>query len=118
MTKKPTYSDLLQDPRWKLKRNEIVQRDNHTCCCCGKSCYELHVHHLKYLEFRNPWDYPNHLLITLCEFCHCLEHMHEKYGYGFVDGIKNRKGITSEPTHIKDIMPSVLKDLEKMVLIK
>lgn len=110
-----SYLKLLEDPRWKIKRLEIVQRDNHACCCCEKDCYELHVHHLKYLPNRKPWDYPNHLLITLCEFCHHLEHDHKKYGYDFIDGIKKRRGIKSEPTHIKNIMPSVLADIERMV---
>ncbi|MFV0180320.1 hypothetical protein OBK28_12215 [Empedobacter falsenii] len=30
-----TYEDLLNDPRWKEKRQEILERDNHTCQRCG-----------------------------------------------------------------------------------
>jgi hypothetical protein len=43
----------------------------------------LQVHHRQYhfivsqQKFRLPWEYPNHLLITLCESCH--NRGHNKY---------------------------------------
>lgn len=30
-----TYQELLDDPRWKEKRQEILERDKHTCQRCG-----------------------------------------------------------------------------------
>jgi 5-methylcytosine-specific restriction endonuclease McrA len=34
----------------------------------------LHVHHKYYIEGRNPWEYSNDALITLCETCHDEKH--------------------------------------------
>ena len=67
---KPSYSELLRDPRWQKKRLEIMERDDFMCvhCCDDKST--LNVHHCFYKYGRNPWDYPNNALITVCEECH------------------------------------------------
>ena len=67
------YSEKLKDPRWQRKRLLILERDNWTCQICGDSESTLVVHHRKYLPNTDPWDYPNVLLITLCENCHELE---------------------------------------------
>ena len=77
-----TYGALLFDPRWKTKRVEILVRDMHSCTIC-QSQDTLQVHHRQYHflvkenKFRMPWDYPDHLLITLCESCH--KRGHSKY---------------------------------------
>lgn len=77
-----TYGALLFDPRWKDKRAEILKRDLQACIIC-KSQNELQVHHRQYLfvvaenKFKLPWDYPDHLLITLCESCN--KRGHSKY---------------------------------------
>ena len=34
----------------------------------------LNVHHRYYINGKNPWEYDNDALITLCQDCHCLEH--------------------------------------------
>src|SRR5215471_9953617 len=68
MTKK--YSEKLKDPRWQRKRLEILERDGWTCCKCGSNTETLHVHHVRYLPGREPWDYPPEFLMTLCEGCH------------------------------------------------
>ena len=34
----------------------------------------LNVHHRYYVDGKNPWEYSNDALITLCQDCHCLEH--------------------------------------------
>jgi hypothetical protein len=31
------------------------------------------VHHRIYISKKEPWDYPDDLLVTLCEGCHILE---------------------------------------------
>jgi hypothetical protein len=77
-----SYGALLFHPRWKIKRNEILARDMHRCFHC-KGDKGLQVHHRQYhfiasqQKYRLPWEYPNHLLITLCESCH--NRGHNKY---------------------------------------
>lgn len=67
------YSEQLKDPRWQKKRLEILNRDNFTCQVCGSGLdggKPLNVHHLSYKANLLPWEYPESLLITLCEECH------------------------------------------------
>lgn len=65
-----TYSEKLKDPRWQRKRLEIFQRDNWTCQKCEDTKSPLVVHHRFYLLDHEHWDYPDDLLVTLCERCH------------------------------------------------
>lgn len=65
-----TYEEKLKDPRWQKKRLEILERDNWMCQECRDEDSTLIVHHIDYLPNRDPWDYPNILLITLCKECH------------------------------------------------
>lgn len=74
-----SYGHLLFDHRWQSKRNEIMTRDNGCCVICkGKD--DLLVHHRQYhylkaaKGFKVPWDYLDHLLITLCKSCHQRGH--------------------------------------------
>jgi 5-methylcytosine-specific restriction endonuclease McrA len=75
-----TYSELLEAPQWNQKRKQILYRDGHRCKHCGNT-HSLQVHHkqyhmLKYTgEFVSPWQYQNHLLITLCDTCHKNGHL-------------------------------------------
>lgn len=64
------YAEKLKDPRWQKKRLEIFERDGWKCMNCGDSAMTLHVHHRLYMNGRDPWDYPEHYLSTLCEHCH------------------------------------------------
>lgn len=74
-----TYGGMLFDKRWKAKRLEILDRDDNACVIC-KGGLQLQVHHRQYHfivnqnQFKPPWDYPNHLMITLCESCHKRGH--------------------------------------------
>lgn len=82
-----TYQQQLQSEEWKAKRLEILERDNHTCQCCGSTRY-LQVHHSKYdLRFK-AWEYDNHWLTTLCKTCHEIEHKEipSKYRIGTIEG--------------------------------
>lgn len=63
------YSEKLKDPRWQSKRFEILERDGFMCTNC-KSEIHLHVHHLGYIFNKDPWQYENDMLITLCKDCH------------------------------------------------
>jgi hypothetical protein len=71
---KKTYSEKLRDPRWQKKRLQIFDRDNFTCVKCGNDELELHVHHKKYIKNREPWEYSDKFLETLCHVCHNKEH--------------------------------------------
>ena len=64
------YADKFKDPRWQKKRLEILERDAWGCMQCGDTDNTLHVHHRYYKKGRDPWDYPDEALVTLCEECH------------------------------------------------
>lgn len=70
-----TYAEQLRDPRWQKKRLKILDRDNWTCQekRCKTTTKNLQVHHLQYLQGINVWDYPDDMLLTLCEDCHKKE---------------------------------------------
>lgn len=74
-----SYAALILHPKWKAKRQEILWRDRRCCVICA-SAIELQVHHRQYHfvyatnKFKDPWDYPDHLMITLCAICHSRGH--------------------------------------------
>ena len=67
------YSEKLKDPRWQKRRLEILERDEWMCVLCANKERTLHVHHCWYEDNVDPWDYPPHCLVTLCEDCHAKE---------------------------------------------
>ncbi len=79
--KHSNYERLLKTPEWREYRKTIFERDNYTCQNCHqkKSADELRVHHKKYIEGNDPWDYPSELVETLCNKCHV--HWHKKHKY-------------------------------------
>lgn len=74
-----TYGALLFDERWRMRRAQIIDRDNHSCVICHSE-ESLQVHHRQYhfikatQQFKAPWDYEDYLLVTLCEKCHSRGH--------------------------------------------
>ena len=68
-----TYIEKLKDPRWQKKRLQIFERDGWACVFCESKNKTLVCHHLYYLPGREPWDYSNEALATLCEECHEME---------------------------------------------
>lgn len=85
------YSDKLRDPRWQKKRLKILERDEWACRGCFDSENTLVVHHLRYLPDKEPWDYPDGLLLTLCEECHRQEREHRPYvEQGLLDILKEK----------------------------
>jgi 5-methylcytosine-specific restriction endonuclease McrA len=74
-----TYAEKLKDPRWQKKRLEVLNRDGFACTECGNKTETLHVHHLYYITNRDPWDYPNWALRTLCSECHEFENEEPSY---------------------------------------
>lgn len=67
---KGSYRAKLLDPRWQRKRLEILERDGWECQDCGDEKTTLHVHHTYYERGREPWEYENESLLTLCAPCH------------------------------------------------
>ena len=76
---KPSYSELLKDPRWQKKRLEIMMRDKFTCKLCGDTETTLHIHHKEYINGNNPWEYDDLTLITVCENCHTVIEFYKKH---------------------------------------
>lgn len=74
------YAKKLKDPRWQKKRLKILERDEWTCQACFQNESTLVVHHRVYLANTEPWDYPDDLLVTLCENCHEAER-NDRPGY-------------------------------------
>jgi 5-methylcytosine-specific restriction endonuclease McrA len=72
-TRKEQYHKELEHPLWLKKRKIILERDNHKCVLCG-STSNLRVHHTRYSDNKKAWEYPNAVLITLCEDCHKKVH--------------------------------------------
>lgn len=68
------YKEQLKDPRWAKRSREIMERDNFTCQLCGKKHTRLNVHHIRYIKELDYWDYPDELLMTVCEKCHAKIH--------------------------------------------
>lgn len=73
MSRSGRYRKLLKDDRWNQRRIEIMRRDGFRCCRCGAKS-KLNVHHRWYIYGRQPWQYPDRCLVTLCEKCH--HHVH------------------------------------------
>jgi len=64
------YYQKLKDPRWQKKRLEVFERDGFACSFCQNDETELQAHHLSYEFGKDPWDYPEEELMTLCKDCH------------------------------------------------
>lgn len=73
-TNKTAYAKKLLDPRWQRKRLEIMQRDDFACRDCSGRNATLHVHHNYYTYGKQPWEYPDSALVTLCDGCHEKRH--------------------------------------------
>lgn len=87
---KKSYLEKLKDPRWQKKRLEIFERDEWKCFACGNSKETLHIHHTAYIKDKDPWDYDNDMLVTLCERCHKDEHDMKDDFYSLIEAIKQR----------------------------
>jgi len=69
-----SYSEKLRDPRWQRRRLEIMQIAGFVCERCGSDSTTLAIHHLVYRVGSQPWCYPDHELVCLCEECHGSDH--------------------------------------------
>lgn len=59
---------------WQKRRLEIMQKANFKCWSCDSGEKQLNVHHLYYVSGREPWQYPDWSLRSLCADCHKDEH--------------------------------------------
>ena len=50
-----------------------MERDEFMCQCCFDTENMLTVHHKYYIHGKDPWGYPDVMLITLCDECHKTE---------------------------------------------
>jgi len=80
------YQQKLKDPRWQSLARVIRVRDGRRCVICGYTD-QVEVHHWVYVRGWEPWEYPDHLLATLCWNCH--SEIHE---LGYVPAIPIRPG--------------------------
>jgi hypothetical protein len=69
-----TYAEKLRDPRWQRKRLEVMQEHDFSCQDCGRNDLELHVHHIRYIHGKDPWDYSFDNYRCLCVNCHDRKH--------------------------------------------
>ena len=71
---RPPWREQLRDVRWKRRRDELLRRSNWTCCECGTPLTEGHmdlqIHHVVYLSCLPAWDYPDELLVVVCDWHH------------------------------------------------
>ena len=70
------YKEQLKTSAWLRKKAEIMQRDNFVCskCLCDNYEAQLEVHHVMYIKNKKAWEYPDYMLVTLCRYCHQIEH--------------------------------------------
>ena len=91
------YNDKLKHPLWQKKRLKIMERDGFMCAICGNPVSELHVHHCYYdNSIKNPWEYPDKALITLCDNCHKDNH-NSKIGAHALIILKALCRLTNQP---------------------
>ena len=118
-----TYKEKLKDPRWQKKRLKILDRDEWVCQECYDSDSTLHVHHRYYSSGKDPWDYPDSALVTLCEACHEDEGWRRKqYENGLILALREKffcesvseLGIAfkcAELPHVPEVSMSVICDI-------
>jgi hypothetical protein len=90
------YPELLLTVEWDEKRRSVLSRDGHKCrkCSCSGAEYRLEVHHEHYILDRVPWNYPEELLVTMCQSCHQRLHdQHKIFVYEEIGGQLVRRNL-------------------------
>lgn len=120
------FKDQYKSPLWQKKRLEALERSGFCCECCGDGESTLHVHHKRYVNGRNVWEYDARELAVLCEPCHESTHIEkDALGYllakirpeGFSDVVALLAGFCSEetgPCGIRDDETASLKSLSPL----
>lgn len=73
---KVEYSEFINHPLWKKKREEVFRFYGKKCSKCDSRKFP-HVHHKTYARGKMPWEYPIENFIVLCERCHNASHGYE-----------------------------------------
>lgn len=120
---KETYKDKLGTAAWQRRKTEILVRDNLKCQAynCKTPDALLHVHHKDYLGGLRPENYPDDMLITLCENCHKKENLRFNYEQQFYDALKLQGfllpdiiAFTTLLHHDKNFTTNLLNNLRKI----
>ena len=82
--KSPYNQEQYYSPGWRQRAEEIKALDGNACQFCG-SHKRLTVHHWRYDEDLDIWDYEDCDLITLCWDCHQNEHYYTSIENGKKD---------------------------------
>lgn len=98
-----TYAQKLRHPKWQKRRLEILSRDGWRCVFCHDPDINLNVDHKRYAKGREPWEYPDEDLQTLCEVCH------ER-----ITGMRKRVADLIGEFNIYDL-PVVVATIERMI---
>jgi len=72
--RKAEYQEYMRSDEWAELRLNILNRDNHSCLCCGKIAWQ--VHHRSYADnvmAGNDWS----KLASMCGRCHRRIHFEE-----------------------------------------
>lgn len=117
-----TYIEKLKDPRWQRKRLEVMGRDDFTCRRCGSTTDTLHVHHIRYIKDRDPWDYRDYYLVTLCVACHNDEESEIKGKSNPPTTMKSMEQLLADapvsPHEVKSTLsPELANDRKKMTAL-
>jgi len=65
-----TYKQQINHPKWQRRRLEVMERDGFQCQVCFDRNKKQNVHHKYYIYNKLIWEYPDELLLTVCEDCH------------------------------------------------
>lgn len=69
-----TYAEKLRDPRWKEFRQAAFIFHGPFCTNCGSEYRSIdesiHVHHKRYINGKEPWEYHMSDVSVLCWECH------------------------------------------------
>lgn len=75
------YQESILRQEWADRSKFIKKRDGNACKKCAAQDTVLHVHHRYYVMGRQPWEYPDGALVTLCHRCHAEEHLRKSVYY-------------------------------------
>lgn len=70
MADKLSYSEQLKHPLWQKRSAEVKARAGWKCEECARDYRQLSAHHVHYLLGKMLWEYPDALLICVCDECH------------------------------------------------
>lgn len=112
------YKEQIKSPKWQRRRLEILQRDDFTCQICGCKDKMLHVHHTAYERNKMIWEYPDEMLITMCNECHSLEHNMDNLITKLLHMIKTRGVTNHEIITLLDFIDTKLFNGESDAILK